>query len=78
MLQVTLWYKFRMQKAIGWTDVEENVFAGLSAEERALAAKRYAGGRVSGLAAGGAPTVTVSLRENLQGLSVFAAVCVSA
>jgi hypothetical protein len=78
MLQVTRWYKFRMQKATGWTDVEENVFAGLSAEERALAAKRYAGGRDSGLDAGGAPTVTVLLRENLQGLSVFAAVCVRA
>jgi hypothetical protein len=75
MIQITQRYKFRMQKETG---VEENVFAVLSAEERALAVKRYAGGRVSGLDAAGAPTVTVSLRENLQGLSVFAAVCVSA
>ncbi len=78
MLQITLWYKFRMQKATGCTGVEENVLAGLSAEERALAVERYAGGRVSGLDAAGLPTIRVTLRENLQGLSVFAAVCVSA
>jgi len=78
IIQITQRYKFRMQKETGCTDVEENVFAALSAEERALAVKRYAGGRVSGLDAAGAPTVTVSLRENLKGLSVFAAVCVSA
>ena len=67
-----------MQKETGCTGVEENVFPGLSAEERALSVKGYAGGRVSDLDAAGAPTVTVSLRENLQGLSVLAAVCVSA
>jgi len=77
-LQITLWYKFGMQKATGCTGVEENVFAGLSAEERALSVERYAGGRVSGLDAAGLPTIRVILRENLQGLSVFAAVCVSA
>jgi tetratricopeptide (TPR) repeat protein len=78
VIQITQRYKFRMQKETGCTGVEENVFPGLSAEERALSVKGYAGGRVSGLDAAGAPTVTVSLRENLQGLSVFAAVCVSA
>jgi len=78
VIQITQRYKFRMQKETGCTGVEENVLAGLSAEERALAVERYAGGRVSGLDAAGLPTIRVTLGENLQGLSVFAAVCVSA